>query len=211
MPGYCRSFAAGRETFAKRLQPRSADRGPIVAFRWGAAPFGSNPRELAWGQTPHADDNREGRLIHQSYGARDAGELASCLRRYGSSPLAGRPGEAVPRDRSLLERNRMPSSVTSTTSTHVHRSLRSAAAALRQKRREGPPRIPPALPGADEAERPEVWVTKRQLAAHLQVTPRWIELQHPRGLPHLRRDGIVRYRISEVERWLRDGGEKGGE
>lgn len=34
----------------------------------------------------------------------------------------------------------------------------------------------------------EGWVTKRQLAAHLHVTPRWIELQHRRGLPRLRRD-----------------------
>jgi len=27
-------------------------------------------------------------------------------------------------------------------------------------------------------------------------------LQHWEGLPHLRRGGIVRYRISEVEAWL---------
>jgi hypothetical protein len=36
-------------------------------------------------------------------------------------------------------------------------------------------------------------------------------MQHPHGLPHVRRDGIVRYLISEVEGWLRDGSEKGGE
>jgi hypothetical protein len=52
----------------------------------------------------------------------------------------------------------------------------------------------------------EPWVTKRQLASHLQVTERWIELQHPDGLPHLRRGGIVRYRISEVDSWLLSGG-----
>jgi hypothetical protein len=32
---------------------------------------------------------------------------------------------------------------------------------------------------------PESWVTKRQLADHLSVTPRWIELQQPLGLPRL--------------------------
>jgi hypothetical protein len=46
------------------------------------------------------------------------------------------------------------------------------------------------------------WVTKRQLADHLSVTPRWIELQQPLGLPHLSTGGINRYRISEVETWL---------
>src|ERR1700722_19204210 len=30
---------------------------------------------------------------------------------------------------------------------------------------------------------PEPWVTKRQLADHLSVTPRWIELQQLHGLP----------------------------
>jgi hypothetical protein len=60
----------------------------------------------------------------------------------------------------------------------------------------------PGGPAASGALRSEPWVTKRQLATHLQVTPRWIELQHPHGLSHLRRGGIVRYRISEVESWL---------
>jgi hypothetical protein len=51
--------------------------------------------------------------------------------------------------------------------------------------------------------RPEPWVTKRQLAEHLKVTVRWIETQHHLGLPYVRRGGVVRYRISEVEAWLR--------
>lgn len=51
--------------------------------------------------------------------------------------------------------------------------------------------------------RPEPWVTKRQLAEHLHVAIRWIEGQHHHGLPHVRRGGVVRYRISEVEAWLR--------
>ena len=51
---------------------------------------------------------------------------------------------------------------------------------------------------------PEPWVTKRHLADHLSVTPRWIELQQPLGLPHLPTGGMNRYRISEVEAWLRE-------
>lgn len=53
-----------------------------------------------------------------------------------------------------------------------------------------------------DAQREE-WVTKRVLAEHLKVTGRWIEMQHHQGLPHIRRGSVVRYRISEVEAWLR--------
>jgi hypothetical protein len=49
----------------------------------------------------------------------------------------------------------------------------------------------------------EPWVTKRELAEHLHVAIRWIEGQHHHGLPYARRGGVLRYRISEVERWLR--------
>lgn len=59
-------------------------------------------------------------------------------------------------------------------------------------------------PGSNAAAGPERWVTKRQLARHLQVTPRWIEQQQNLGLPHLRLPGINRYRISVVEAWLRE-------
>lgn len=57
---------------------------------------------------------------------------------------------------------------------------------------------------SDEQASPERWVTKKHLAAHLGVTPRWIEQQQRLGLPHLHMGGINRYRISEVEVWLRD-------
>ena len=60
---------------------------------------------------------------------------------------------------------------------------------------------------ADENER---WITKQQLAEHLLVTPRWIELQQHVGLPCLRMGGLVRYRISEVEAWLRPRYSNGG-
>jgi hypothetical protein len=48
----------------------------------------------------------------------------------------------------------------------------------------------------DAHERPERWVTKQELAEHLSVSRRWIELQHARGLPHLSTAGMSRYRVS---------------
>jgi hypothetical protein len=50
----------------------------------------------------------------------------------------------------------------------------------------------------------ERWLTKRELAAYLRVTPRWIELQQHLGLPVFRLGVSNRYRISEVEAWLRE-------
>jgi hypothetical protein len=50
----------------------------------------------------------------------------------------------------------------------------------------------------------EKWVTKQQLAVHLQVTPRWIESQQRLGLPHIHMVGVNRYVLSEVEVWLRE-------
>jgi hypothetical protein len=56
----------------------------------------------------------------------------------------------------------------------------------------------------------ERWVTKQQLAEHLGVTSRWIEYQQRLGLPYLRMGGMNRYRVSEVEAWLRDRHAAGG-
>lgn len=56
----------------------------------------------------------------------------------------------------------------------------------------------------DHWELPEPWITKQQLAGHLSVTQRWIELQQHLGLPYLRMGGINRYRLSEVEAWIRE-------
>jgi hypothetical protein len=50
----------------------------------------------------------------------------------------------------------------------------------------------------------ERWITKQQLAGHLGATVRWIEYQQRLGLPYLRMGGMNRYRVSEVEAWLRD-------
>ncbi len=95
------------------------------------------------------------------------------------------------------------STLTSTSSTPVGfsraREVNRTVVVLREDRAS---RLPTPARGGGAAARKEQWVTKRQLARHLQVTSRWIELQHSHGLPHLRRGGIVRYRISEVESWL---------
>jgi hypothetical protein len=50
----------------------------------------------------------------------------------------------------------------------------------------------------------EDWVTKRELAAHLKMTTRWIEYQQLLGLPVLRLGAANRYKVSEVEAWLRE-------
>ncbi len=59
-------------------------------------------------------------------------------------------------------------------------------------------------PGSNDQTSPEPWITKPRLAEHLSVTPRWIELQQRRGLPHIHTPSMNRYRISEVEAWLRE-------
>lgn len=53
-------------------------------------------------------------------------------------------------------------------------------------------------------ERDERWVTKQELADHLGVSRRWIELQQRVGLPYLHMGGINRYSIIEVKEWLRE-------
>jgi hypothetical protein len=50
----------------------------------------------------------------------------------------------------------------------------------------------------------EDWLTKRELAAHLKMTTRWIEYQQRLGLPVLRLGAANRYKVSEVEAWLRE-------
>lgn len=62
---------------------------------------------------------------------------------------------------------------------------------------------PPNTSSGAAWQPPEPWVTKQELADHLSVARRWIELQQPRGLPYLRMGSMNRYRISEVEAWLR--------
>jgi excisionase family DNA binding protein len=48
----------------------------------------------------------------------------------------------------------------------------------------------------------ESWLTKPQLAERLNVSVRWIDKQRTEGMPCHKWGGVVRFRLSEVERWL---------
>jgi|SRR5271166_5128870 len=92
--------------------------------------------------------------------------------------------------------------------THGTRQAASTPALLRSAssaghwRRQNEYRAGAYMTAAVEAG--ERWVTKQQLAEHLQVTRRWIESQQPLGLPFLRMGGMNRYILSEVEAWLHE-------
>jgi hypothetical protein len=47
-------------------------------------------------------------------------------------------------------------------------------------------------------------VTKRQLAAHLGYSTRWIEQQVKAGMPYQRWGGRLRFQVSAVEAWLKE-------
>ncbi len=57
--------------------------------------------------------------------------------------------------------------------------------------------VPPAAPSTSET-----WLTKPQLAERLSVSERWIDYRRCEGMPSHKWGGIVRFRLSEVERWL---------
>jgi hypothetical protein len=50
----------------------------------------------------------------------------------------------------------------------------------------------------------EPWLTKEQLAERLNVSPRWIDYRRCEGMPCEKWGGIVRFRLSDVERWLKE-------
>lgn len=52
----------------------------------------------------------------------------------------------------------------------------------------------------------EPWLTKRQLAEYLAVSPRWIDDRRAEGMPCRPLAGANKFRISEVEPWLRKHG-----
>lgn len=56
---------------------------------------------------------------------------------------------------------------------------------------------------------PEPLVTVDQLAAHLDVHPRTLRRWRDRGMPHYMRGATIRFRVSEVEDWLRRNGRDG--
>jgi phage terminase Nu1 subunit (DNA packaging protein) len=50
----------------------------------------------------------------------------------------------------------------------------------------------------------ESWLTKDQLAERLKVSTRWIDYRRAEGLPCEKWGGVVRFRLSEVESWLKE-------
>lgn len=50
--------------------------------------------------------------------------------------------------------------------------------------------------------RSEPWLNKRQLAAHLGFSTRWVELRVGEGMPSKLWGNRRRFRVSEVESWL---------
>lgn len=49
----------------------------------------------------------------------------------------------------------------------------------------------------------EPWLTKQQLAGHLQFSTRWIEARTREGMPSELWGGQRRFRVTAVEDWLR--------
>ncbi len=51
----------------------------------------------------------------------------------------------------------------------------------------------------------EPWLNKRQLAAHLGFSARWVDYRVAEGMPSHVFGRRRRFRLSEVERWLEEG------
>lgn len=93
---------------------------------------------------------------------------------------------------------------------HTRRTHRAPATATRRSA-PGPGHRRPACerrlrhPRTTGFENPgsEPWGPPQQPVKHLLVTRRWIEQQH-QGLPNLRTGDGNRYRVSDVEAWLRE-------
>jgi hypothetical protein len=52
----------------------------------------------------------------------------------------------------------------------------------------------------------EPWLAKAQLAEYLACSERWIEVRMTEGMPHARIAGRIKFRASDVERWLEENG-----
>ena len=50
----------------------------------------------------------------------------------------------------------------------------------------------------------EPWLSKKQLAGHFGYSTRWIELRVAEGMPCWRVGNRLRFRVSEVEPWLKE-------
>jgi hypothetical protein len=56
----------------------------------------------------------------------------------------------------------------------------------------------------DSSEQP--WVSKKELAAHLRMSERWIDYRKDEGMPHDYRGNRPRFQIGECEVWLAENG-----
>ena len=48
----------------------------------------------------------------------------------------------------------------------------------------------------------EPWMTKRQLADHLSMSVRWIEMRVHEGMPMMHFGNRARFKVSQVENWI---------
>lgn len=61
-------------------------------------------------------------------------------------------------------------------------------------------------PGEGELVHLEPWLGKAAIAEYFACSEKWIELRMDEGLPHARIAGRIKFRASDVERWLEDNG-----
>jgi hypothetical protein len=52
----------------------------------------------------------------------------------------------------------------------------------------------------------EPWLDKKRLEEHLGCKARWIEYRMAEGMPHAKIAGRIKFKASEVERWLEENG-----
>jgi hypothetical protein len=84
------------------------------------------------------------------------------------------------------------------------------AAGLRSPRWDAIPDAPASV--AAEVERPEPYLSKRELAEHYAMSVRWVEQRIVAGLPVADyMEKRPRFRLSETDDWLRTNGHLSGE
>lgn len=53
---------------------------------------------------------------------------------------------------------------------------------------------------------PDPWITRAEVAARLGVSVRWVDYRVTEGMPSLKMRGARRFKMREVEDWLRQRG-----
>jgi hypothetical protein len=54
--------------------------------------------------------------------------------------------------------------------------------------------------------RTDGWLTPKQLAGHLAMSPRWVAYRVREGMPHVLIAGKPRFKAAEVDQWLEETG-----